>query len=274
MPRFLFWNLNNKPLAETITRLAVFHDIDVLMFAECDIIPADLLTALNSNGKGDYHYAPCRECRKIHLYARFSDSFLPIVLETDRLTVRQMGLPNSPTILLAVVHAISKLQYSPESQAEEARELARTIREAENLAGHQRTVLCGDFNMNPFEYGMVGAGALNAAMTQQIALHAPRTVQGRSFLYFYNPMWGHFGDATGTAPGTHYYQKSDHISYYWNMFDQVLLRPELLNIKDLWDSNTLKILKDDGANPFLNASNKAAHVGMSDHLPIMFDLDF
>lgn len=271
MPRFLFWNLNKKPLADTITRLAAAHKIDVFMFAECDIIPAVLLTLLNSNGRADYHYAPCRECTKIHLYARFSDNFLPILLETDRLTVRRMELPNSPNILLAIVHAVSKRDYSEESQKEEARALSRTIREAEGFAGHKRTILCGDFNMNPFEYGMVGAGALNAAMTKQIARRSSRIIQTQPYFYFYNPMWAHFGDAADTAPGTHYYQKSDHICYYWNMFDQVLLRPDLLN---LWDDNNLKILKTDGENMFLSNTSNRALSGMSDHLPIMFDLDF
>lgn len=270
MMRFLFWNLNKKPLADTITRLATAHNIDVLMFAECDIIPAVLLTSLNSNGRADYHYAPCRECTKIHLYARFSDNFLPIVLETDRLTVRRMELPNSPSILLAVVHSVSKLQYSEESQREEARALSRTIQEAEGFAGHKRTILCGDFNMNPFEYGMAGAGALNAAMTKQIARRLPRVIQRQSYSYFYNPMWTHFGDLADTAPGTHYYTKADHLCYYWNMFDQVLLRPELL---DIWDDNTLKILKTDGSNVFLSSTSNYALKGMSDHLPIMFDLN-
>ena len=271
MPKFLFWNLNKKPLASIIARLAAAHDVDVLMFAECDIRPATLLTALNADGAANYHYAPCRECTKIHLYARFSDRFLPILLETDRLTIRQMALPNSPEILLAVVHVISKVQYSRESQDDEARELSRTIREAEDFVGHRRTVLCGDLNMNPFEYGVIGAGTLNAAMTKQIALRSARTIQHRSFHYFYNPMWAHFGDAADTAPGTLYYPKSDHFCYYWNMFDQVLLRPELLN---MWNADTLKILKGDGEHTFLDDLGRVTDDEMSDHLPIVFDLRF
>ncbi len=271
MPRFLFWNLNKKPLANTIARLVAAHDIDVLMFAECDITPATLLTTLNAEGTANYHYAPCRECTKIHLYARFSDQFLPIILETDRLTIRQMTLPNSLEILLAIVHVISKVRYSPQSQEEEARELSRTIREAENFVGHERTVLCGDLNMSPFEYGVVGAGTLNAAMTKQIALRSARTVQHRSFRYFYNPMWAHFGDATDTAPGTLYYPRSDHFCYYWNMFDQVLLRPELLS---MWNADTLKILKSDGGHVFLDDIGRVTDDETSDYLPIVFDLSF
>lgn len=271
MPRFLFWNLNKKPLADIIARLAAAHDVDVLMFAECDMNATTLLTTLNADGAANYHYAPCRECTKIHIYARFSDQFLPIVLETDRLTIRKMVLPNSPEILLAVVHVISKLQYSRESQYEEAGELSRTIREAEDFVGHRRTVLCGDLNMNPFEYGVIGAGALNAAMTKDIALRSARTIQRRPFLYFYNPMWAHFGDVADTAPGTLYYPKSDHFCYYWNMFDQVLLRPDLLG---MWNANTLKILRGVGEDMFLSDFGRTTDDEMSDHLPIVFDLNF
>lgn len=118
---------------------------------------------------------------------------------------------------------------------------------------------------------MVSAGALNATMTRSVALKPDRVIQGRSYPYFYNPMWGHFGDATDTPAGTLYYAKSDHICYYWNMFDQVLLRPALLG---MWQPNSLKILRSDGVEEFMDANGKRANGEMSDHLPIMFELNF
>lgn len=273
MPRFLFWNLNNKPLAETLARLAFAHDIDVLMLAECDLNPGGVLNALNdgssgSGSSGVYYHAPCRLCTRIKIFLRFSDEYLPIAAEGDRLTIRRLTLPDKPEILLAVVHVISKVRYSPRSQEEEARDLAQSIRAAEHNAGHSRTLLVGDLNMNPFEYGVAGAGTLNAMMTRGLASKQSRIVLGKAYPYFYNPMWGHFGDSSGSPAGTHYYRKSDHLCYFWNMFDQVLLRPALF---DNWQPSSLKILQSDGERSFIDNDGGRPR-DMSDHLPILFDL--
>ena len=59
--------------------------------------------------------------------------------------------------------------------------------EQEQQAGHPRTVLVGDFNMNPFESGMVGAAALHSAMSRQVWSRGSRTVKGHEYPFFYNP---------------------------------------------------------------------------------------
>ncbi len=269
MAKFLFWNLQGKPVTENIVRLARRHDVDMLMFAEFSLSPADLLSALNADGQGNYHYAPSPGCQKVHIFPRFADRFLPIAEESNRVTIRRLILPNSPEVLLVVVHLVSKLRYSDASQTEEAKELARTVRDAEDRAGHQRTILCGDLNMNPFEAGLVEAGALNAAMTRGTAQARNRTIQGRIYPYFYNPMWGHFGDWTDTPPGTYYYAQADHLCYYWNIFDQVLIRPDLLGT---WRGSSLAILDGDGQQEFRTASGKSAKEGLPDHLPLVFEL--
>jgi hypothetical protein len=124
----------------------------------------------------------------------------------------------------------SKLYWSEHSQALECTVLAQTIQEHESQAGHRRTILVGDLNMNPFEAGMVGARGLNATMTKQIAAAKDRVVQGESYPYFYNPMWGHFGDRYGEQAGTYHYERAEHVNYRWNIFDQVLLRSELASL--------------------------------------------
>ena len=41
---------------------------------------------------------------------------------------------------------------------------------AETKAGHTRTILVGDLNVNPFEVAVVGAHGLHAVMAKQVAL--------------------------------------------------------------------------------------------------------
>ncbi len=87
----------------------------------------------------------------------------------------------------------------------------------------------GDFNINPFENGVVSARGFHAVMDRNIASKGSREVQGKDCKYFYNPMWRLLGDDTNGSLGTYFYYKSGYISFFWNAFDQVLLRPSLLD---------------------------------------------
>ncbi len=122
--------------------------------------------------------------------------------------------------------------------------------------------------MNPFDDGLVLAQAFGAVMTRDLAIAVERTVAKRNYRLFYNPMWGYLGDRTPGPPGTFYYSASNPLTYFWNVFDQVLLRPGLMNT--LID---LQILDTDGQTPLLTKTGKPRKSEVSDHLPILFRLD-
>jgi len=48
------------------------------------------------------------------------------------------------------------------------------------------------------------------------ALRGHRTVSGQQYPFFYNPMWGCFGERDATPAGTYFYDSGEHVSYYWN----------------------------------------------------------
>lgn len=123
--------------------------------------------------------------------------------------------------------------------------------------------------MNPFETGVVATSGLHAVMTRTIATKKGRVVQKDYYPYFYNPMWNLFGDYTDGPPGTYYYYNSDHLSYFWNMFDQLLIRPNLL---PFFRNETLKIVDKVGSKNLLTPTG-IPDKKMSDHLPIIFKLD-
>ncbi|MBI4965860.1 MAG: endonuclease/exonuclease/phosphatase family protein [Desulfomonile tiedjei] len=270
MTAFMFWNVNSRPRGEIIANLARRHDVDVIMLAECSISPAALLSELN-RVETQYHYAEQRACKKIEIYSRFPGDFIPPIIEDDRLTVRHLQLPGLTDILLAVVHFPSKLWWSDHSQAAECCQLTGSLEEAENMVGHSRTVLVGDLNMNPFEAGVVGANGLHGVMTKRIAETGSRIVQGRQYQFFYNPMWSLLGDASPGPPGTHFYSAAEHAVFFWNMFDQVLIRPALL---DRFRNKDLRIIESDDQRSFLSprTGNPDPNVA-SDHLPLVFSLD-
>lgn len=270
MTTFLFWNLNKSPLEALVTELAEIHQVDILILAECEIQASLMLGALNQNASSRFHLTDS-ECEKIVIYTRFSGEFIQEKFNNNRLTVRRLVLPGSEELLLAAVHAPSKRDWRDKSQPFECVELASTICSIEQEVGHRRTVLVGDFNMNPFEDGMVAANGLNAVMTRNVASRELRTVQGKVYPFFYNPMWGHFGDAVDGPSGTFYYGGSEHVNYFWNMFDQVLIRPELLS---MFRNKELRILSFSGERSLLPPKGLPDASSGSDHLPLLFRLDF
>jgi hypothetical protein len=124
--------------------------------------------------------------------------------------------------------------------------------------------------MNPFESGVVGAEGLHAVMDQRIARKISRTVRGEEKFFFYNPMWSYLGDYPSGPPGTYYYSSSRQVNFFWNMFDQVIIRPELL---EFFDQGSLRILTLAGSTNLLNSSGVPDTKISSDHLPIMFGLE-
>ncbi len=197
----------------------------MLILAECAIDPAHMLMALNAE-RTEYDFG-FTSCHRLRVFTRFQASLMPAVLETDRVTIRQLKLPGRNPLLVVGVHLPSKINLSEESQVFEAVYLARMIDEVEKQEKHRRTMVMGDLNMNPFEAGMVGArGGLHAVASRRVAQRFVRTVQREDCRFFYNPMWSHLGDR-GDAGGTYYYDGSEAVCYFWNMYDQVLLRPAL-----------------------------------------------
>lgn len=266
---FLFWNVNKQPLQEQIANLAETHSVDVLMLAECAIDPESLLAILNRSSPGAYRF-PFSLGTKIRIFTRFNAALLVDFFNDPigGLTVRRLHLGEPGGLLLAVLHYPSRVNWDREDQTLEAPILAQDIGRAEETAGVFRTILVGDFNMNPFDPGVVGAQALHAVMTKQLARREERDVRGRPYRFFYNPMWGFFGDRTGGPPGTYYLHSSKPGQFFWNMYDQVLVRPALIdNLVDV------QILTSDGSTSLLTPSGKPSSAHGSDHLPLLFQLD-
>ena len=268
--KFLFWNINRKPVADVVAELAAAQKAEVVILAESVISPRRLLATLNGVAGQGYHLSTGIS-KGITILTRFSREFLRPVFESDHVSIGRLMLPARSEILLAAVHLPSKLYWSNESQSFECVELARRIAEEEDRAKHQRTVLVGDMNMNPFEPGLVSSVGLNAVTARRIAERVTRTVQGRPYRLFYNPMWGHLGDVRGDTAGSYFYDSAEHLNYFWNVFDQVLLRPELAK---RFDSDQLSIVKSVGERSLVRGDGRPDATLYSDHLPIVFELDF
>lgn len=175
-------------------------------------------------------------------------------------------MPGAIRLLLCITHLPSKLHATELDQVHSASYLKQDIELAEAEATHTNTVVFGDFNMNPFDDGMVSAAALNSVPCVVLTKRKTRTIKGRKHAFFYNPMWSLLGDFSG-SPGTYFHKSPGYRSDYWNTLDQVIVRPE---IASRLRKNSLAVLTKAGVVNLICENGRPV---VSDHLPITFAID-
>ena len=164
---------------------------------------------------------------------------------------------------LGVVHLPSKLYKSTAAQSEQVAKYVREIRMFEEELQHKNTILIGDFNMNPFEPGMVLASLFNSVCSPAIALKQKRTIDGEDYDYFFNPSWKNYAGVGNDVYGTYYYHACGTDEFHWNNLDQVLIRPSILQQYD----PEFFVLHD-----VLEFDLRKRNNGISDHYPILLEL--
>ena len=274
---FLFWNLNRQPLTGLLAALARAEEVHVLLLAECDIRPVDLLRAINTGTGPTFTQVPpvlptpgTRRFFGVTPYACLPSGAVNKLDEGNRWTISHIRPPIGPDVILAGVHLPSKLHQDDYDQEAACQRLVAAVHRIEDMLDHRRTIIMGDFNMNPFENGVVAANALHAISDRRIARKLTRTVAGQEYHYFYNPMWNHLGDALPGPPGTYFYSNGKQVDHYWHTFDQVLIRPELL---DAFADDGLRIITEIGGQSLLKPSGIPDYSAGSDHLPIVLHLN-
>jgi hypothetical protein len=245
------------------------------MLAECAIPEDAMLAALNAEGLAPITRIPAIASRRLDLYSRFDQGcFGPVLKEADHYLIRTLTPPLGIEIVIAMAHLASPVYKDRQARHSRFIGFATDIRDAEKAIGNDRTVVVGDLNVNPFDDALLDVRGLNAlADRRTVQRKDPRRFGIRKvekLPLFYNPMWGHFGDAVPPA-GTYYYDKSNpEVDPLWNIFDQVLLRPSLM---DRFLNKNLKILTTDGVVSFTWEDGRPNGDVYSDHLPILFQLD-
>ncbi|GAB3963891.1 hypothetical protein GCM10028806_00570 [Spirosoma terrae] len=267
----LFWNVQRKNLTHQITNLVKHKHVDILVLAENPASPVQLIQALNTDGPYYFLNHPLSQCRKITIITKFHYDFIVPTEEDHRLTTRRVRLPTGEDFLLTALHLVDKRSFSPESQNEAATLVAEQLRRVETRLNIDRHVVVGDFNMNPFETGMIKANGFHGTMSSEVAGGKLRTVQKQDYPYFYNPTWSLFGDLNKDVSGTYYYKHAEHVCYEWNVFDQVLLRPVMI---DNFVKGSLEIIQTDGVTSLVTARSLPNIATYSDHLPLFFTLTF
>ena len=268
MPSFVFWNAHKGSRLDSIRRLADDYEANFLMVAECGDGVAELSRRLADAIEGPYHFAGETEDR-VKVFTSYNARLVTRLapFREERVVVFRVDLPLKPPFLLAALHLNSKLHGNgPASQLGYAGRASAEIAHHEAETGIDRTVAVGDFNMDPYEPGMVSVDGFHAIMDRRIVTGSRRKIGPEAFEAFYNPMWGLMGDLASWPPGS-LYHLGDRSSPRWHTFDQVILRPGLV---PALVPDELQLV----ASPrFAVGSGRPGGNEGSDHFPLRFTLN-
>lgn len=262
MLTFLFWNLHRRDLRGHLAALVAEHDIDVLILAESDITPAELNTTLAQAG---FSVSRARvRCQVAH--RRATCRLKPISGRSRYAWYELTTSIGLDPLLMFALHAYSKQDADEPNALSFAHELARVLHTTER-SRHKRTLLIGDFNMNPFEPAMLSTEGLHAVPSRDVAVRRSRKQAGEHHEMLFNPMWQLMGQPG--APGSFYFDHSRAVEYFWHTFDQVLLRPDLL---PYWRDDSARFLTHTASGTLVDGQGRPDALHASDHLPLLFRL--
>ena len=273
MISFLFWNLDNNDLRESVSNLVYLYQPTVIILAENIIEPGNLLNSINLRNKISsytYNYLNESQSAGIDIFPGFSSKYIKPIYEEERISICKINLIGLDELLLISLHLPSKLYKEPEHQRFISDDVNKTIRQIEKEQGHNRTIVIGDFNMDPFEPGLVNAKGFHAVRSKFVAEKIERTISNNEYPMFYNPIWKLYGNVEPDSLGTYYYWDSAPEMFFWNMLDQVIIRPSLLKYYD----GNIKIINHDGENSLVDDDGIPRRENYSDHLPLFFSLNY
>lgn len=131
-----------------------------------------------------------------------------------------------------------------------------------------KSIIVGDFNLQPYSRGVSGIYGFNATKSASKAMKKSRIVDGERKYFYFNPIWKLMGDHR-VVQGT-YYSNSDQQgkSIFWYSFDQILIRPFFIE-KFNW--NYFDIVEQTKSYRFVRNGVIDKH-HYSDHLPLKFEI--
>lgn len=254
-----------KDLSSYICSIAASTNADVVILLESPVSPQVILQALRQNVSQDFYYPRASEFDlRFHCFCRDPKLDLSEAHSAKRFNVRKLQIGAHAT-LLALVHGPDVRNYDYARRQEFIYNMVTQLSYVKKNNNIDKLILLGDFNLNPFDEGMNLATGLNAMMTKACVKPRQRTYLEEKYDFYYNPMWGLFGDTIEGPSGT-IYDTSNQGPYGWSMFDQVILHHSVVE-----HFHAVKILTEAGATSLMNRMGRPDSTNVSDHFPILVD---
>lgn len=272
--KYLFWNINNKNLVQELVRIVLEKSIDIVMVVEAENLDSQyFISGLRKKGR----YFDKKEVlsRKNGILLLADRNIIVSTYKEEKHFTAYKIYVEHNRYLLVVVHLTSAMYCSEPARDQRANELAKMIEKLEESCNKENeeqgkedyhTMIVGDFNLHPFSSGIIGAHGFHAVMDLNRALTGGRIIDGNRIRFYYNPMWNLMG-RRDHVPGTYYYEADqDDRLFYWYTFDQILLRPELIDAF-MWEE--FEIIDRIGEISLLR-NHRIYSEKYSDHLPVKF----
>ncbi len=256
--RYFFWNVRGKKVNYLLEKLIVSKKYDIVILCEyyddinelIDELAEKNINMLNVTTPG---------CERITILSNrkcktgFSDSHF---------TIKLFKMSQNDIKIVVSLHLQSQMYNSDSTRRAELETIRVKVEELEEKYNTNKSIIVGDFNANPFDNCMIDATGMHAISSREVVNKIERTISGKSYKMFYNPMWNKFGDFDKPS-GTYFYRKADMNILFWNIFDQVVIRPQLIDkfrneeLNIVTKIDDIELLKND-------------RIQISDHLPIEF----
>ncbi len=261
--RILFWNTHrNENINSVLCDIIAENNISVVVLAEYTANMELLINLLGVQGISMKQYSTVG-CERIKIIG-ISSLYIEPQLQTDHSSIQIVD----NDIILCCIHLNSQIYSDNDGKREiYIGQIISDILKTEDSLGTDNTIIVGDFNINPYDKSCISAACFHGLPIYDESKRKSRTVAGKEFLMFYNPMWNFLGDFKKPY-GTYYKNSGDTVSTYWNIYDQVIIRPSL---RERFIDDSLKILTKTESISLLD-KNGHPEQSISDHLPIIFEI--
>lgn len=288
---FMFWNINlntkgkdyNKKhdnIHNAILTMSEKYDLNFILLVEAQQLDIEsMLQSLNYKVKDKFSLGVTEK-----VLSTIGQRFVIFHTVNNNINVQRMDDRerilstayniNGSDVLINLVHLRDKYNHSDKTLDAFAHDHAIHIKKFEIENCSEKSLLVGDFNLNPYQDGMMNVNAFNAIMSPYIVEKGVRKWNGNEYKYFYNPSWNVLGkqENNNQVFGTYYYDNNQEVDLaYWYMLDQLILRKDLLKS---YRSSSLEIISNVGNIDLLNKKGIPDKKEYSDHLPIKFTMEF
>ncbi len=276
----LFWNTdlkkNGSDEREDDRKLNIDKCIEYFINnRECDIVilaeyPYDLNHLCNKiSVSGNSFKVGKKVNEKCRVEIMYRSKYPLELLADDRYYFINNIRTASGELAIAGVHLPSKREATLEDQKAVVSYLVNDLQDVKERVDHNRFIITGDFNEDPFEINMISSvGFHSIAIADIVQKKKERNVYYRENEIFYNPMWNFLGDFNKPL-GTCYYDKGGAVNLYWYIYDQVLLSADILQC---FDKDSLEIVTECGGKRLLSEKGLPDRKNYSDHLPVLFHI--
>lgn len=268
MAVFLLWNVDGKPsLDGLVQNLVRQFQVDVVLLVEYAYGKSQLPGMLRMDG-----LIRRTSSERFGVFARADQGLDPLRYRLGNRVGMWSWVPHSGQEgLIVLLHGLDRRNYDDSTRRVFFRRVADAVQRREKKQDHQRTIIAGDFNAQPFESAIADADGLHAIGVLAVRNAASRKLGGarHAHRFFYNPMWRAYGHSLHPEAGaaTHYWIGSWAHELAWFMLDQVVIRP---GESSRFPEDRLQIVTQVGKLSLLDTQGLPDSQTASDHLPILF----